>query len=220
MADQRTLVLLGGAQEGPEVWDAVRAELEGAFSVMTPDLGAQLAGGSDGSAGDGFSLETVAAEVAWSLPDVGASSAVVCGVGVGAMVGMELAAGQPERVEELVLVTRRVAVSPLLMSLPAVVVRLLPAARVQRLGAPRAQVIALLDQVRPVDFRPLAGRVAAPATVLCGARDRNNRHPSEVLARALPAGRMELVAGAGPSWVRDSPQLLAERLLALAAPPG
>lgn len=228
MADQRTLVLLGGAQEGPEVWDSVRAELEGAFSVVTPDLGLQSDGRSPGSgsssrqsdSADSFSLDRAAGDIAASLEGAGVSSAVVCGVGLGAMVGMELAAGYPERVGELVLVTRRLALSPLLMSLPAVVVRLLPAGRVQHLGALRAQVLALLDQVRPVDFRPLAARVAAPATVLCGARDRNNRHPSEALARALPAARLELIAGAGASWVRDSPHLLAERLLALAAPPG
>jgi len=221
VADQRTLVLLGGAQDGPESWDPIRGELAEAFSVLTPGLAAQASESSTGSSSvSAFGLDQAAADIAASLADLDAASVVVCGVGLGAMVGLELAAEHPERVGELVLVTRRLALSPLLMSLPAVVVRLLPAARVQRLGAPQAQVLALLDQVRPVDFRPLAARVAAPATVLCGARDQNNRHPSQTLARALPQGRLQLIGRAGPAWLRDSPHLLAEQLLTHAAPPG
>jgi len=203
---QPALVLLHGASDGPDSWGRVRAALPDTVPVLTPRLPVQ-----DG-ADEPFTLERGAEAVAAALDAAGAASATLCGVGLGALVALQLAAEAPNGAHRLVLITRQVRLSPLLMSLPAVVLRLLPATAVQRLGAEQPQLLALLDQVRPVDATPLARRVHTPALVLCGARDRINRRASESLAKALPAGELRLLPQAGPDWLTSHPQLLVEAL--------
>jgi pimeloyl-ACP methyl ester carboxylesterase len=100
-----------------------------------------------------------------------------------------------------------------------VVSRLLPVTAVQRLGAGQDQLLALLDQVRPVDATVLARRVHVPALVLCGARDPINRGASESLAKALPSGGLHLLPQAGPGWLEDHPDLLVEALRTFLATP-
>jgi pimeloyl-ACP methyl ester carboxylesterase len=200
------LVLLTGVRGDPAQWESTREPLARAFRLLTPSL--PVTGPSTAP----FVLEDAAAAVAAALDTASLPSAAVCGIGLGAMVALRLAAAQPARVSHLALVTRQVAVSPLLMSLPAVVLKLLPATAVARLGAGQPQILSLLDQVRPVDAVPLASRVTVPSTVLCGARDRINRRASERLAQALPQGRLQLIPRAGPAWPTQSPQLLADAL--------
>lgn len=176
------------------------------YHVLTPALP-----GLGSSPAVLFSLEGAAAAVGAAVQRSAGGSATVCGIGLGAMVALQLAASQPERVDELVLLTRQVALSPVLLSLPAAVLRLLPATTVQRLGAGQDQVLALLDQVRPVDATSLATTVGVPAAVLCGAGDRLNRRASAALARALPQGELRLIPKAGVGWL--TPEALAEALL-------
>jgi pimeloyl-ACP methyl ester carboxylesterase len=199
------VVLLHGV-ERPARWAAVVAALPDSVVVLTPEL-------SPSDAGTGqLTLPQGASAVTSALDEAGLGSAAICGVGLGAMVALHLAAEQPERVDSLVLVTRQVRLSPVLMSVSAAVLRLLPATAVARLGAAEPQVIALLDQVRPVDATPLARRVPAPALVLWGGRDPVNRRASQALASALPFGHLQLVPGAGPRWLEESPELLADAL--------
>ena len=157
-----------------------------------------------------FTLTAAAGAVAEQLDRSDADEVTLVGIGVGAMVALQLAADQAQRVSGLVLLTRQVGVSPVLLSLPAAVLRLLPAATVHRIGARPEQVLGLLDQVRPVDSTPLATRVTAPAVVVCGARDRLNRRASTQLARALPGGELRLVRDARPGWLERQPELLVE----------
>jgi pimeloyl-ACP methyl ester carboxylesterase len=93
------------------------------------------------------------------------------------------------------------------------VLGLLPATVVQRLGGKPADVAALFDQVRPVDFKPLAERVRAPAVVIVGERDVANRGPSAVLAKSLQLGNLRVVPRAGPGWQAQQPKLIAELLV-------
>jgi len=214
----RPLVLLPGLSDAPAAWQQVTTAARNSFSVLTPDLPWPVPGKQTRSEKP-MSLPDGAAAVLDSLDRAGIAATNVCGAGLGAMVALQLAADHPDRVEGLALITRQVPLSGLLMSLPAVVSRLLPATAVQRLGAGQDQLLALLDQVRPVDATPLARRVNTPALVLCGARDPINRRASESLAKSLPSGGMHLLPQAGPSWLDDHPQLLVEALRTFLAAP-
>lgn len=207
MTAEPVLVLLHGAQDQPSMWDPHRAALGNTFSVLTP----RLVGLGAGDAVP-FTPADAGHSIGQALTDASANRAFFCGVGVGALVAMNLAADEPERVSGLALLTQQTAPPAVLMSLPAAVLRLLPAATAQRLGVSRNQVIALLDQVRPVDISSLAPRVQARAVVLRGAKDRLNARASSALAQALPHGQLTTVPTAGPSWWRERPQLLTDAL--------
>lgn len=207
------LVLLHGNAESPERWAAVTAELPPTVRALTPTLP------FSGPAEAPCTLPRSATTVTAALDAAGLASASVCGIGLGALVALQLAADSPDRVDGLVLMTRQVRLYPMLMSVSAAVLRLLPATAAQRLGVDQAQLLALLDQVRPVDAAGLARRVRAPALVLVGALDPINRRASQSLATALPHGEFTLLPQAGPNWPTTDPTLLLPPLTTFLAQP-
>ena len=84
------------------------------------------------------------------------------------MVALQVAAGFPDRVSALLLITHHRYDTRALLSVTEGVVGLLPIGTLQRLGVRPQRVVELLDRVRPIDCRVLAPRVSVPALVLVG----------------------------------------------------
>ena len=142
-------------------------------------------------------LEDPALRVLDAISTAGTDRAVLVGHGWGSMVALQIAATRDEQVAALMLSTNARLETIVLRSLYYGILSLLPAAIVQQLGARPPEVLDLLDQVRPADFRSLAERVPAPALVIVGEQDVANRGPSATLARSLPLGNLRVVPHAG-----------------------
>jgi 3-oxoadipate enol-lactonase len=138
---------------------------------------------------------------------------VIIGHGWGSMVALQIAATHGERVAALMLSTNARLETIVVRSIFQGILGFVPARVVQQLGAQPADVAALLDQVRPVDFKPLAERVQVPALVVVGERDVANRGPSGVLAGSLPLGNLRVVPKAGQEWQIQQPHLVAQLLV-------
>jgi pimeloyl-ACP methyl ester carboxylesterase len=136
----------------------------------------------------------------------GADEAVLCGIGLGAMVALQVAATHPRRVRALVLCTGARATAPTTRSVHQAVTGVLPARALQLLPGGRRQTLAALDQVRAPDYAPLAPLVRAPCQVLYGEQDRANGPASRRLARALPDATAVPVPGCGPGWMWSQPE--------------
>jgi pimeloyl-ACP methyl ester carboxylesterase len=173
--------------------------------VLTPDIGVR------GNAP--VILEDPALNVLAAMPAANTDRVVLVGHGWGSMVALQVAATQGERVAALMLSTNAQLQTITVRSIFYGVLGLLPATVVQRLGGKPAEVAALFDQVRPVDFKPLAERVRAPAVVIVGERDVANRGPSAVLAKSLQLGNLRVVPRAGSGWQAQQPKLIAELLV-------
>lgn len=148
----------------------------------------------------------------------------VCGLSLGALVGLRYAAERPERV-------RRLAVCAGFDRLPwrlrllqrtiAAVVRAMPSARLRKglvSGVPEEHRAAALEEVgglgrvevsrtmREGASFELSRMPIVPVLVLCGERDRVNLRLSRRLAEALPSARFEVVPEAGHVANLDSPE--------------
>ena len=134
--------------------------------------------------------------------------ATVCGWGAGALLALRVTLAAPDRVGGLVLGTGARTLGTAVRSLHRGVASLLPVEVLQRLGGRGEALVPLLDPVRPVDYRRLASRVTVPALVPWGSRDRVNRHPSRLLARALPHASAVELPGAGAGWWWHEPERL------------
>ena len=155
-------------------------------------------------------LESPGLAVLEVLDGAGASKAVLCGSGFGAMVALHVAANHPDRVAALVLTTASRAVDRQRRGIADAAYGLLPVSRVQQLHGPQRRVLELLDQVRTVDWTPFAARVQVPAVVVLGERDAINRGPSRRLAAVLPGSELVVVPGAREGWVARDPSALVE----------
>jgi pimeloyl-ACP methyl ester carboxylesterase len=205
MSIDHTVVLLPALGETGAQTAELRAAMNEVAHVLTPDIG--VPGSTP------VILEEPALAVLDALPDAHSHQVVLLGRGWGTMVALQLAATHDDRVAALILSTNARVEAMAIRSLFHGVVSLLPATFVQQLGGRPADVAALLDQVRPVDVRSLAPRVAAPALVIVGERDVANRGPSAALARYLPLGNLRVVPQAGTGWQAQHPRLVVELLL-------
>ncbi len=202
MSIAHTVVLLPALGEDEAQTAALRAAFEEATQVLRPDI--SVRGTSP------VILEEPALAVLDALTSARTSQIVLIGHGWGAMVALQIAANSADRVAALILSTNARPETIAIRSLFYGVLSLLPATVVQQLGGRSADVAGLLDQVRPVDIKPLAVRAAAPALVIVGERDIANRGPSAALARSLPLGNLRVVPQAGPDWQTKDPQLVVE----------
>ena len=205
MSIDHTVVLLPALGDTSAQIAAQKAALEKVTPVLTPDI--SVAGTAP------VILEGPALSVLTAMAASGSDRAVLIGHGWGTMVALQIAASHGDRVAALMLSTNARLEAIVARSIFYGVLSLLPATLVQQLGGRPADVAALLDQVRPIDFKPLAERVQAPVLVIAGERDVANRGPSAALARSLSLGNLRVVPQAGPGWHAQYPHLVAELLV-------
>lgn len=202
MSVAHTVVLLPALGEDKAQSAALRTVFEEATQVLMPDI--SVRGTSP------VILEEPALRVLDALTSARTAQVILIGHGWGAMVALQVVAKHADRVAALILSTNARPETIAIRSLFYGVLSLLPATVVQQLGGRSADVAGLLDQVRPVDIKPLAVRAAAPALVIVGERDIANRGPSAALARSLPLGNLRVVPQAGPGWQTKDPPLVLE----------
>jgi pimeloyl-ACP methyl ester carboxylesterase len=205
MSIGHTVVLLPGVHDTSIQTTALQAALVDVAQVLTPDITV--------STTKTVILEDPALRVLDLMSTAGTDRAVLVGHGWGSMVALQIAATREERVAAVMLSTNARLETLVVRSLYYGILSLLPARVVQQLGAPPAEVVDLLDQVRPADFRSLAERVPAPALVIVGEQDLANRGPSAALARSLPLGNLRVVPQAGAGWRAQMPHVMADLLV-------
>jgi pimeloyl-ACP methyl ester carboxylesterase len=205
MSIAQTVVLLPGLGDTSAQTTAQKEALQEIAPVLTPDIGFSRTAP--------VILEDPALSVLTAMSAANTDQVVLVGHGWGSMIALHIAAAHGERVAAVMLTTNARLQTIMVRSIFYGVLSLLPATVVQQLGGKPADVAALLDQVRPVDFKPLAERVRAPALVVVGERDVANRGPSAALARSLPLGNLRVVPQVGPGWRAQYPQLIADILV-------
>ena len=201
VTSQPALLWLAGARDGPELVAAQQAPLQKTTRLITPRQYVVVDAGR-------LDLPGTAREVARSVVEAGLTGVTVCGISVGVLAGLQLAADHPGLVAAAVLIPGPSQAPTPIRSVREALLRLLPTTAAPRLGMSPPDALAHWDLARPADFRRLAARVVAPTAVLVGGRDQGSLAPSRLLASLLPQGRLRTVPGAGPSWQTERPELL------------
>lgn len=189
------LVLLTGPLAPPAASAELATALGRHASVLAPRLEPHPMRPAD--------LGDPALQVLAALRAARAERALLCGVGFGALVALQVAAAQPQRVSGLVLSTQAPALGGAVRSVHGGVAGLLPASTLQRWS--RRSALSALEEVRARDHRSLTPLVRTPALVLYGADDPDNARSSVRLAGALPAGRAQSVPRGTAGWVWRDP---------------
>jgi 3-oxoadipate enol-lactonase len=210
----RPLVLLHGLGTGPSGWLPQVQAFSAGREVLTPSFR---------GAGP-FSFDAASQQLADELWDRGPVD--VCGLSLGALVGLRFAADRPEQVARLAVCAGFLRLPRRFRAFQAVaagMVRLLPAGSVRKSlvsQVPEAYRAEALESIGDLTSREaarlmvdgarfdLSGRaqdVAMPVLVLCGERDRINLSLSRTLAAALPDARLAVVPGAGHVANLDNP---------------
>jgi 3-oxoadipate enol-lactonase len=204
-----------------ELWEPQAAVLGGRFRLLRYEHRGH--GGSPAPPGP-YDIAGLAADVLQLLDGFGIAAASYCGISLGAMIGMWLAAHAPERIRALGLCCTSAYLPPAQMweeraasvwaagmaSISARVVgRWFTPAFAERDPATVAGFVTMMEGVAPpgyagcceaiaaMDLRPVLGRISAPVLVIAGAEDPATPpwHGARI-ASAVGSARLRVVRGA------------------------
>jgi 3-oxoadipate enol-lactonase len=199
------LVLLHGLGTGPEAWGPQVEAFGGVREVHTPRLRLDRR----------FTVSGEAERLWDELPD---RPVELCGLSLGALVALCMAAARPERVPRLVLcagfarLPRRYR---LLQAVLGTAVSFAPArARAELGGLDGPTIRAVFREGRRFDASARLDRLTMPTLVLVGEHDRANTPLARSLAQSLPDARLEIVSGAGHVANVDAPAIFTATLRA------
>lgn len=201
-----TAVFLHGIGDGPGSWAAQLAALPEGFTGWAPRLAGLGAGDEP------FTLTGAAAGVLAELDDRDVGRAHLCGLSLGALVALRLAADHPSRVSSLVISGGQVRPNRILMAVQNAVIGLLPSRLAAPPGLTKPAMLAILHSLSSLDLRAELATITAPTLVLCGARDRANLPAARALAAGIPGAELQIVPGAGHTWNTELPEEFSRRL--------
>ena len=136
----------------------------------------------------------------------------LCGLSLGGVLALHYAAQRPERMGALVLMAPQYRMPKRLLQFQNGLFRLMPPAMFREAGFTKEQFLQLCGSMAYLDLSGALPRIACPALVLCGSRDRANRRASAELAGLLPGAELRIVEGAGHELNREVPDQLAPLL--------
>ncbi len=196
------VLLLHSAGLTPQMWQSqVEAIAEGLGEVQV--IAPWLAGLRPGKPGE-LSLGGAADEVSSTLDRYGIERARLVGHQLGAMVALQLAVTQPERVAALVLSGAFAAPGRLALRFQKSLIRMLPNRALADSGATKDDLVRALDLMATADFGPRLRAVTADVLVVAGAAD-PALPAARQLAEQLPSARLEVLDGAGANPSLEAP---------------
>lgn len=229
-----TLVLVNSLGSDLRIWHEVVRRLEGMVGIVRYD---KRGHGLSGATPAPYRIEQHVGDLAGLLGRLGISRAVVCGVSVGGMIALGLAAARPELVRGLVLsnTAHRIGAAETWNERIAAVEqggieaiadgvlgrwfsqhfhREQPADlagwRNMLVRTPTAGYLGTAAAIRDADLTAAAKGIAVPA--ICIAGDEDGATPPDVvrsLAALVPGARFELIAGAGHLPCIEKPDTVA-----------
>ncbi len=161
--------------------------------------------------GEVFSIGSGAHQLLHDFDAAGISAAHICGLSLGAMVGLKFAAEFPERTGRLVLSGGQVRHNPAVVRTQIALTRLAPS-RLVFGTTTRAEAIRGLRAILHMDLREDMRRIRARTLVLCGRRDLENLGAARDMAAGIPGAELAIIPGVGHVWNKTHPALLAEKI--------
>ncbi|MGC3995436.1 MAG: alpha/beta hydrolase [Propionicimonas sp.] len=201
------VVFLHSAGLTPQMW---QSQVEAVATLLQPDDGTDvraiapwLAGLRPGRPGE-LSLNLAAAEVVSTLDRYGMESARLVGHQLGAMVALEVASAEPERVAALVLSGAFATPGKVALALQKSLIRVMPNRALADSGATKEDLVRALDLMATADFGSHLKDITVPVLIVAGAAD-PGLPAARQLASQLPNARLEELAGAAANPSLEAP---------------
>ncbi|MGL5824940.1 MAG: alpha/beta fold hydrolase [Nocardioides sp.] len=144
----------------------------------------------------GFELDRAVGGVVTMMETQGIRRAHVCGLSIGSVVALRLAAEHPALVDRLVLASGQVTPRRSVMKLQLAVMRRTPEAKFLAQGLTKEKALSAFAALAALDLRGDLAKVRAPTLVLTGEQDKPNRPVASALAAGIRGATVAVIAGA------------------------
>lgn len=197
-------ILLHGLGQAASSWREVVRRMEEPEEVLCPEL-FDLPGGQMCTYGD---LYDAFSEYCGKI----SGAVCLCGLSLGGVLALQYSLEHPERVRGTALVGTQYVMPKGLLRFQNAVFRVMPDRAFRSMGIGREEAIRLCGSMANLDLQRDLGRLACPALVICGERDRANRKASLELSERLPRAELLMIERAGHEVNTDAPEALGQAL--------
>ncbi|MGL5810926.1 MAG: alpha/beta fold hydrolase [Nocardioides sp.] len=143
----------------------------------------------------GFELGRAVGAIVTMMETQGIRRAHLCGLSIGAVVALRLAAEHPGLVDRLVLASGQVTPRETVMKMQLALMRRTAEAKFLEQGLTKEKAIEAYEQIAALDLRADLSKVQAPTLVLTGAQDPGNTAAAKALAGGIRGADLRTLAG-------------------------
>ena len=133
----------------------------------------------------------------------------LCGLSLGAILCMNYAIENPERVASLILIAPQYKIPKMLFKIQNVIFKLMPKSMFAKMGFSKKDTLSLTKSMTNLDFTKGLGSINCPILILCGEKDSANLKASRELVKLIPQSKFFTVSDSKHEVNIDNPNSLA-----------
>lgn len=133
----------------------------------------------------------------------------LCGLSLGAVLSLNYALNNPEKINLLVLIAPQFTMPKLLLKIQNIIFKFMPESQFSEIGFTKNDFITLTNSMNTIDFTDRLNSLALPTLILCGEKDKANIKAAKKLAAALPNAAFKAIPNASHEVNIDNPSELA-----------
>lgn len=195
-------ILIHGLGQDASSWDKTINCMGEKFSVSCPDLFRLLSGKNS----DYINLYRAFNQYCQQFTE----PVSLCGISLGAVLALNYALDQPEKVSSVILIGAQYKMPKLLLGIQNVIFQFMPKTSFVKLGLDKKSLIQLSKSMVTLDFSKRLPDLRCDALILCGDKDKANKKAAQELARYLSEAELQVIAGAGHEVNLEAPEKLAD----------
>ncbi|MCY3036313.1 MULTISPECIES: alpha/beta fold hydrolase [Aerococcus] len=134
----------------------------------------------------------------------------LCGLSLGGLLALDYAKNYPEKVNSLILIGLPYKIPKLLMTIQAMVFKLMPESNFTQLGLGKDEFISLIASTKDLSIATHLEEITCKTLLICGEKDRFNLTSSQRFHTAIKNSEFSLVNNSGHEVNVDNPQVLAQ----------
>ncbi|AIY83300.1 alpha/beta hydrolase [Clostridium baratii] len=136
----------------------------------------------------------------------------LCGLSLGAVVALNYAIDNPEKVKSLILIAAQYEMPKVLLKLQNIIFRFIPETSFKNMGIMKKDFIKLTTSMMNLNFSKSLKNIPCPVLVVCGEKDSANKKASKNLAESITKAEIQFIKNAKHEVNIDAPKELAEIL--------
>lgn len=170
-------IYIHGLGQTPDSWNEVVSRLNAAEYSVCPNL-VELVRGSEATYQNLYSAFS-------ALCDEIGETVSLCGLSLGGVLALNYAIDHPEKVESMILIATQYKMPKKLLKFQNVIFQFMPNSMFLQMGFGKNDFFKLCNTMMELDFSKLLQKVSCPTLVICGDKDKANKHASVELANSL-----------------------------------
>ncbi len=129
----------------------------------------------------------------------------ICGISLGAVLGLNYAINNPHIVKSLVLMAPQYKIPKILFGIQATIFKFMPQSFFLKLGLSKHEFITLLNSMKNLNLEHSLDKITCPTLIICGKKDKANLKASKRLKNKLTNAEIHIIEKAGHEVNIDSP---------------